>query len=48
MSNNDLLSNLVCVLTGKAQELCDSLDQPQPEEIHAIRLAWEDAGDLGA
>jgi DDE superfamily endonuclease len=23
-------------------------DQPQPEEIHAIRLAWEDAGDLGA
>jgi hypothetical protein len=23
-------------------------DQPQPEEIHAIRLAWEDAGDLAA
>ena len=30
------------------QWLCDSLDQPQPEEIHAIRLAWEDAGDLAA
>jgi hypothetical protein len=23
-------------------------DQPQPEEIHAIRLAWEDAGDTAA
>jgi len=23
-------------------------DQPRPEEIHAIRLAWEDAGDLAA
>jgi hypothetical protein len=23
-------------------------DQPQPEEIHAIRLAWEDAGDPAA
>jgi hypothetical protein len=23
-------------------------DQPQPEEIHAIRLAWEDAEDLAA
>jgi hypothetical protein len=23
-------------------------DQPQPEEIHAIRLAWEDAGDIAA
>jgi hypothetical protein len=23
-------------------------DQPEPEEIHAIRLAWEDAGDLAA
>jgi hypothetical protein len=30
------------------QWLCDSLDQPQPEEIHAIRLAWEDAGDIAA
>jgi hypothetical protein len=35
-------------LTDEDQELCDSLDQPQPEEIHAIRLAWEDAGDLAA
>ncbi len=43
MSYNDLLSNLVCVLTGKAQELCDSLDQPTPEEIRVIRLAWEAA-----
>lgn len=43
MSNNDLLSNLVCVLTGKAQELCDSLDQPTREEISAIRLAWQHA-----
>jgi hypothetical protein len=41
MSNNDLLSNLACVLTGKAQELCDSLDQPTPAEISAIRLARE-------
>jgi hypothetical protein len=23
-------------------------DQPEPAEIHAIRLAWEDAGDLAA
>jgi hypothetical protein len=23
-------------------------DQPEPEEIHAIRLAWEDAEDLAA
>jgi hypothetical protein len=23
-------------------------DQPEPQEIHAIRLAWEDAGDLAA
>jgi hypothetical protein len=23
-------------------------DQPKPEEIHAIRLAWEDAEDLAA
>ena len=23
-------------------------DQPQPAEIHAIRLAWEDAEDLAA
>jgi hypothetical protein len=23
-------------------------DQPEPEEIYAIRLAWEDAGDLAA
>jgi hypothetical protein len=23
-------------------------DHPQPEEIHAIRLAWEDAEDLAA
>jgi len=30
------------------QWLCDSLDQAKPEEIHAIRLAWEDAGDLAA
>ncbi len=25
-----------------------SPDQAKPEEIHAIRLAWEDAGDLAA
>jgi hypothetical protein len=25
-----------------------SADQAKPEEIHAIRLAWEDAGDLAA
>jgi hypothetical protein len=30
------------------QWLCDSLDQPQPEEIHAIRLAREDARDIAA
>jgi hypothetical protein len=30
------------------QWLCDSLDQPEPAEIHAIRLAWEDAEDLAA
>ena len=42
MSYNDLLSNLVFILTGKVQELCDSLDQPTPEEINVIRLAWED------
>ena len=48
MSNNDLLSNLVCVLTGKAQELCDSLDQPTREKISVIRLASEDAEDLAA
>ena len=23
-------------------------DQPEPEEIHAIRLAWEEAEDLAA
>jgi len=23
-------------------------DQPEPEEIHAIRLVWEDAEDLAA
>ena len=23
-------------------------DQPEPQEIHAIRLAWEDAEDLAA
>jgi hypothetical protein len=48
MPDNDLLSNPVCALTDKAQELCDSLDQPEPEEIHAIRLAWEDAESLAA
>jgi hypothetical protein len=35
-------------LTGKAREICDSLDQPELAEIHAIRLAWEDAEDLAA
>jgi len=25
-----------------------SPDQPEPEEIHAIRLTWEDAEDLAA
>ncbi len=30
------------------QWLCDSLDQPEPEEIHAIRLAWEDTESLAA
>ena len=38
MSYNDLLSNLVCVLTGKAQELCDSLDLPTPSEISVREL----------
>ena len=37
MSNNDLLSNLVFVLTGKAQELCDSLGPGRvPENRTAI------------
>jgi hypothetical protein len=31
-------------LTG----LRDTLDQPEPQEIHAIRLAWEDAEELAA
>ena len=43
MSYNDLLSNLVCVLTGKAKELCDSLGQPEPEQIRAVLAAWEAA-----
>jgi hypothetical protein len=42
-SHNDLLSNQACVLTGKARELCDSLNLLTSEEIHAIRLAWETA-----
>jgi hypothetical protein len=32
----------------RAQRLCDSLDQPEPAEINAIRLAWEDVEDLAA
>jgi hypothetical protein len=35
-------------LTSSDHDLCDTLDQPQPEEIHAIRLAWEDAAALAA
>jgi hypothetical protein len=34
------------IIAAKFKRIC--ADQPQPEEIHAIRLAWEDAGDLGA
>ncbi len=30
------------------QWLRDSLDQPEPAEIHAIRLAWEDVEDIAA
>jgi hypothetical protein len=34
------------IIAAKFKRIC--ADQPQPEEIHAIRLAWEDAGDLAA
>jgi hypothetical protein len=30
-------------LTKPTGKLCDSLDQPTPEEIRVIRLAWETA-----
>jgi len=47
-SNNDLLSGPSLALTREDRELCDTLDQPEPAEIHAIRLAWEDVEDLAA
>jgi hypothetical protein len=47
-ADNDLLSEPGRALTDEDHELCDSLDQPEPAEIHAIRLAWEDAEDLAA
>ena len=31
---NNILSNQACVLTGKARELCDSLDQDRPDQIN--------------
>jgi len=34
------------IIAARFKRIC--ADQPQPEEIHAIRLAWEDAGDLAA
>jgi len=41
MSYNDLLSNLVCVLTGKAQELCDSLGQDGSDQIDLDAWTWD-------
>ena len=34
------------IIAARFKPLCP--DQPKPEEIHAIRLAWEDAEDLAA
>jgi DDE superfamily endonuclease len=34
------------IIAARFKRLC--ADQPEPQEIHAIRLAWEDAGDLAA
>jgi hypothetical protein len=34
------------IIAAKFKRLC--ADQPEPAEIHAIRLAWEDAEDLAA
>jgi hypothetical protein len=47
-SGNDFLSDPAPALTDEDHELCDSLDQPEPAEIHAIRLAWEDVEDIAA
>ncbi len=41
-SGNDFLSDPAPALTDEDHELCDSLDQPTPEEISVLRLAWED------
>lgn len=43
-----MLSGGHLALTPRDHDLCDTLDQPEPAEIHAIRLAWEDAEDLAA
>jgi hypothetical protein len=34
------------IIAAKFKRVC--ADQPEPAEIHAIRLAWEDAEDLAA
>jgi DDE superfamily endonuclease len=34
------------IIAARFKRIC--AHQPQPEEIHAIRLAWEDAGDFAA
>jgi hypothetical protein len=34
------------IVAAKFKLVC--ADQPEPEEIHAIRLAWEDAEDVAA
>ena len=34
------------IIAAKFKRVC--ADQPEPAEIHAIRLAWEDTGDLAA
>lgn len=34
------------IIAAKFKRVC--ADQPEPAEIHAIRLAWEDAADFAA
>ena len=34
------------IIAAKFKRVC--VDQPEPAEIHAIRLAWEDAADFAA
>ncbi|HEY1700154.1 MAG TPA: hypothetical protein VGG75_10630 [Trebonia sp.] len=43
----DMTAKLRRVITAAKFKQLDS-HQPEPEEIHAIRLAWEDALDLAA